>query len=1110
MTLLFCFFTAHSQTIENPVQITFGKITFTSEAVSNTYYTFFVAPADTIVRVLCENKAFFELSEGGQQINGNEAWLKVTDTLLIRWKVGSIATEAALDGVSFGSGHSSLNPVILDTLTKNVNINFDEDSICLLRLKTRSNRLPVVLSSTNPDVELFKDLTNTPYKKISANNGEVGFLVPANDSVLVTLKAPANSSLTLQLHQVYDSVYAMADVNEFPVSDEFSIVCYNSTINKELEIAHLSDGGLQNTVYNGYYSLSGELKQTNRNPVYWINTTGNTFTWTAEKVQFPYPGSSLSYPDTLSTPGCHNLLFEKMYQNEKHSKYYVYEVQSDCKLFIYGDKSISGTETVRETVHKKGDWVNFQFIPENAKDTVNIEIVETPFTEAEKEILKLLPDTLRLPARDTSVKLPENPKVVLVVESDRDIKMVGDVIAKDGKRVYYYNYYEISDYLYRDIGAGGSYTLDIPNPALRDLTLQLSFISSELLQPVKLKYGENYITIPDDTLTYSFTYPVTEAGDYYYRYTIGNFIQEGFLAANKNEDLTFTLNFLIPGQYCINFGRQSDSVAVFDAHEGKNKIGFDPEALYNRKVYFRYTASQSGYLALSEDAMIYDSGLKPYMEFSPSATFNHFVEGFWPRIVKDSTYFIAFKSYKSTFLSKNFYLYSSTGSGFDYKNPIITKPGEQIVKDYSIDEDGFVLPPDKYTYYKYTAPQDGYMTLLGTIYGLVFNEQFVRQSSIHSTFDKIFKCNTGESYYILILPRYVIDSSWELQFTTMPNPDISGKLFTLGENDFPVGSRAIERYCVAGQDGYMYVDSAYGTTYGLVGAYRTYGGGNLLKVSEGDTVILRYSRDDLDENSKYTINFTPAKDIPYAAISTSLTNDSTETGTTVRFVSKAIDALHYRWDFNGDGTDDYWGINDVYGYVKSYVYNEPGNYTVRLITENCSGADTAFATITVIAPCNYYNFDLGTDLTLNYSEPATLTAVEGAVWSTGFTGRELNLQNYTETDSKETIWATYQNEGCLITDTIVVTYLSETSVLVKKDHSNITVYPTVVNNQFVVDAGIDKIKYISIINMQGITVMQKEGCSAKETIILSGITEGNYIVAVQTNNEMKYLKILKR
>jgi len=146
---------------------------------------------------------------------------------------------------------------------------------------------------------------------------------------------------------------------------------------------------------------------------------------------------------------------------------------------------------------------------------------------------------------------------------------------------------------------------------------------------------------------------------------------------------------------------------------------------------------------------------------------------------------------------------------------------------------------------------------------------------------------------------------------------------------------------------------------------------------------------------------------------------------TVRFRNKSVDAETYRWDF-GDGA-----VSEEKDPV--YIYDEPGQYRVRLVAAGPDGKDVSSEKLVVVATPPKADFEINTSgmnfpadpvAFHNYSENVTR-----CMWSfgDGSGSEEFNPVHYYKTSGEYTIkLKVWSEEGCV--DSLVITNPFESSV----------------------------------------------------------------------------------
>lgn len=127
----------------------------------------------------------------------------------------------------------------------------------------------------------------------------------------------------------------------------------------------------------------------------------------------------------------------------------------------------------------------------------------------------------------------------------------------------------------------------------------------------------------------------------------------------------------------------------------------------------------------------------------------------------------------------------------------------------------------------------------------------------------------------------------------------------------------------------------------------------------------------------------------------------------------------WQWDF-GDGST---GI----GRQIQHTYANPGSYTVRLVSQTCSGSDTLTRTLTIEPQPTA---DLGADTLLCSGDVLVLDpdpTAQNVQWNTGATQSQLSVTQ------QGTYSVTVSNGGCTAEDSITVSYLQRPFVQLGND-----------------------------------------------------------------------------
>ncbi|MBN2166147.1 MAG: T9SS type A sorting domain-containing protein [Marinilabiliaceae bacterium] len=914
--------------------------------------------------------------------------------------------------------------------------------------------------------------------------------------------APIGTKATL--HFVYrptkvESV-AVSDTNYFESGDMFSIVRYNNCA-KSGKHFFISDGDNTNYIVDNYSVrsvLSYEGEGSDFHLPYgfcWVNINGKPFTWTVSYTDRS-PGEYQVFSDTIRGPGCYKFtLYTDSLANADYNSRYsiVYEVQQrSTQVFeLNGDFKIFD-HTINK-IYEPGYYYKYIGYDTYKDSVIYCKITEYPVPKIITDTVTkdLNTDTLFV-GNNSAIKLDSLKNYVLIYEPAQPGTFIFWLRDSNGEPFRgNTNYGSIADKQPIEIRDLDTKTLKIYNTFYQNVTLYSEF------HPLEKGYFSEY---PKEA-----------------------FVGENTGSVIKNYFSRKYFNFLAPedGAYCLY---SDDKQTTFRAHRQEFKKGdrysFDiilddtasdyafsivkeniTDTIYKDlilrgftieesrefrtqyRIGYRYKANDNGQLSLSGvtyGGHIYNERMELIYTFGGNlSSFD---------VAKDSVYIIipnsifTATSITAIFKQGNYGLKDNPLSAHLGFNNMLTENGEAL--------GGLAL------YYTYKAEKNGYLHLISSYVTLDNAEQYNFVNGPVSS----FKCKKDSVYSFR---TYAFKEYMFLGYSetgTFEAPD--SLIVAEGTYQVAIGNNMFIGFYVAPADGYLNVDVPSMNEENFIMMGGDYKEPNFYR--KGEIIPIELESYAVGTTIPLTIDFIEVAE--GSQIRTALNPHQSECDVMdeVEFTSLSRLANINEWDFNEDG------IADAYGQHPTYKFTEPGEYSIRLVTGNCFDLDTIYSIITVNLTCEYYRFDLGPDLTVKYSESAALYAVDGTIWSTGYIGEELSLQNYTEKDTTQTIWASFENDSCIFYDTIKVTYLSEVSSIVEENTCHISVYPTVVTDHLVIDAKKEQLQSVSVISNQGVSLLNKRCNNQFETVYLSHLSDGCYIVVVHTSDKVAYFKILKR
>jgi hypothetical protein len=183
----------------------------------------------------------------------------------------------------------------------------------------------------------------------------------------------------------------------------------------------------------------------------------------------------------------------------------------------------------------------------------------------------------------------------------------------------------------------------------------------------------------------------------------------------------------------------------------------------------------------------------------------------------------------------------------------------------------------------------------------------------------------------------------------------------------------------------------------------------------------------------------------------------------------------------------------------------PMDYDFEIILEYANDVDANNDTLLfTVHSFGYHTSGLPTDTTLCDGQTLLLDAGAGADsynWSTGDTTQIVSLDSsFTGGYGTDTLFVDFSANGCMSTDTIVITYTNCTGIS-DSENNNILIYPNPAQDYLIIENLPMENCRISIRNVLGqeVYALYSHGLSEK-TLNTSHLSAGIYVLEVQTNN----------
>jgi hypothetical protein len=186
-------------------------------------------------------------------------------------------------------------------------------------------------------------------------------------------------------------------------------------------------------------------------------------------------------------------------------------------------------------------------------------------------------------------------------------------------------------------------------------------------------------------------------------------------------------------------------------------------------------------------------------------------------------------------------------------------------------------------------------------------------------------------------------------------------------------------------------------------------------------------------------------------------------------------------------------------------------YTCTVSNTNCSDIDSVTVTVNPMPVVN-----LGADTTIKWSWAITLDAANpnaSFLWSTGATTQietfdSLNLTN----GVANTVYVEVDENGCMSTDTIVITVMDDNSINNTLNNVNVSIYPNPRNGQFTLAIeGLNGDFDMTIIDLAGQVVYSNSLTATMNfntKVDVRTLATGVYYIKLSNNDGVKTSKLI--
>ncbi|MBN2728533.1 MAG: T9SS type A sorting domain-containing protein [Bacteroidales bacterium] len=184
----------------------------------------------------------------------------------------------------------------------------------------------------------------------------------------------------------------------------------------------------------------------------------------------------------------------------------------------------------------------------------------------------------------------------------------------------------------------------------------------------------------------------------------------------------------------------------------------------------------------------------------------------------------------------------------------------------------------------------------------------------------------------------------------------------------------------------------------------------------------------------------------------------------------------------------------------------PMDYDFEIILEYANDVDANNDTLLfTVHSFGYHTSGLPSDTTLCDGQTLVLDAGAGADsynWSTGDTTQIVSLDSsFTGGYGTDTLFVDFSANGCMSTDTIVITYTNCTGIS-DSENNSILIYPNPAQDYLIIDSLPMENCRISIRNVLGQEVFVSFTYGAKQTTLkTSNLTSGIYFIHIEGKNE---------
>ncbi len=186
-------------------------------------------------------------------------------------------------------------------------------------------------------------------------------------------------------------------------------------------------------------------------------------------------------------------------------------------------------------------------------------------------------------------------------------------------------------------------------------------------------------------------------------------------------------------------------------------------------------------------------------------------------------------------------------------------------------------------------------------------------------------------------------------------------------------------------------------------------------------------------------------------------------------------------------------------------------YTCTVSNTNCSDIDSVTVTVNPMPVV-----DLGADTTIKWSWSLTLDAANpnaSFLWSTGATTQTETFDNTNLNDSTaNTVYVEVTENGCMATDTLIITVMDDNSINNTLNNVNVSIYPNPSNGQFTMDIeGLNGNFNMTIIDLSGQVVYTNSLTATNNfntKVDVRNLAKGVYYIKLSNNDGVKTSKLI--